>query len=688
MSENTKSLLKRYGFLILPPLFFLATMGKKIGFGDTALLVNDIQRGGLESHVNNHPLTVATGVIFNALIPAEELAVRANLVSVFYGSLTLMAFYLLLLTYLGSITSAIIGSSLFMVCHSMWWHSTVVENYAASSFLTVLCLYCWSRLEQTDDRKWLYYLCGFAGLGVFNHVQMGFVCLGVLVTGVLLAKRDNDFKKVILGCGGAAAVGLSPWLYLLIRDAIRLKSFSTAVKGAFVGSFQDTFFGGSFWSSIGDTAYTLWFQSPTFYMTAFGIAGIWLAFRQDKKNPVLIGIMVPLAINFVNFTFYPTWDKFAFLLQSFVIVHFFASRAMHYAIGTLQGRGLAPLAYGYAVLSLLVPPFLYENIATWGLDAKSAFHTRYNNNYSENVYFQSEFIVNPDKSRYDEVDKFAKALFDKLPKNATFLDDDSRTYYPLADYYQKHYKVRQDVSILLVNSWGIANWGLGTETVADIITKAYYLDKPFFTVSKKHPIAGFIVQAQKKVPDIDFVKFPLDGDRWVYRLITQSESKSERKIAMEDLSWVKSQTLTAPSGYFDLSLDDIVYFSTGTFQMQKMGTFLGKWRGGDQLFFSGEKPGANIEFYLKSKEERNVDLTLWLTAAPDFGKVKIEVLPSHSEVTVDLYESAVQPTKITLPNVTVSEGVNQVRMTVLEKNARSTGFHLGIDGIEYVTKKK
>ncbi len=688
MTSTTREHLRRYAFLLIPPLFFLATMGKKIGFGDTALLVNDIQRGGLESHVNNHPLTVATGVIFNALIPASELAVRANLVSVFYGSLTLMIFYYLLLTYLGSITSAVMGASLLMICHSMWWHSTVIENYAATSFLTALCLLCWSRLEQTDDRKWLYWLCGFAGLGVFNHVQMGFVCLGVLVTGLLIAKRDDDFKNTLLGCAGGALLGLLPWLSLLVRDAMRLNSLSTAIKGAFVGSFKDTFFGGGFWSSLNDTAYTLWFQSPTLYMVGFGIVGIVLAFRQDRKSPALIGMMVPFVINTVNFTFYPTWDKFAFLLQSFVILHFFASRALHATREYLAERNLGGLTYAYVAVSLVVPPYLYENIATWALDSKSAFHQRYNNFYSDNVYFQSEFIVNPDKSRYTEVDDFAKALFEKLPQGATFLDDDSRTYYPLADYFQKHYKIRPDVSVLLVNSWGIANWGLGSETVADIITKAYYLDKPFFTISTKHPISTLVVQAQKKVPDLDFVKFPLRADRWVYRLVTQSESKSERKIAVEDLSWVKTQNLIAPSGYFDLSLPDIVYFSTGSFQMQEMKTFLGKWHGNDQLFFSGEKPGASIEFFLNSKESRNVDLTLWLTSAPDFGKVKIEVLPSRSEVTVDLYESAVQPTKITLSDVAMTNGVNQIRFTVLEKNSRSSGYHLGIDGIEYVTKKR
>ena len=143
MADRYLTFFKRYGFLFIPPLFYIATMARTIGFGDTALLVNDIQRAGLESHVNNHPLTVLTGVIFNALFPFKELAIRATLVSVFYGSLAVAAFYCLLLFELGSVLSAILGSLLLMVCHSLWWHSTVIENYAASAFLLTLCLNCW-----------------------------------------------------------------------------------------------------------------------------------------------------------------------------------------------------------------------------------------------------------------------------------------------------------------------------------------------------------------------------------------------------------------------------------------------------------------------------------------------------------------------------------------------------------------
>lgn len=686
MTSKQIDWLKRYGFFAVPLFFYCFTVGHYIGFGDTALLVNDMQRVGIESHVNNHPLTVLTGVVFNAIFPFQEIALRANLVSVFYGTLTVFIFYLLLVAEVGSFLSAALGASLLMVCHSMWWHSTIVENYAATSFLNVLCLYFWRKLERTNDTKWLYVLCAVAGLGIFNHVQMSFVCLGVVVTGVMIGREQKKLIKVVGNCAGAAVAGLLPWLFLIVRDTGRTGSFVTTVKGAFVGSFENTFFGGAFLSSIFDTSYVLWFQSPTLYMVALGALGIYVVYKQAPRSASFWGMMTPLVVNSVNFCFYPTWDKFAFLLLSFVILHFFASVALHH---WLEAAAKVPLvrnaAYAYWAVSLVLPPYLYANIPTWGLDPRSTWNSRYNNTYSENSYFQSEFIVNPNKRGYDDVDRFAKLLFAKLPPNATFLDDDSRTYYPLADYYQKHYKIRQDVTTLLVNSWGIANWGLQSDTLADIITKAYYLDKPFYAISNKAPIAGFIMEAQRKVPEIELVKFYLDEHRWVYRLVTQSEVAGQRKIAAQDLPWISTLNVTSPRGYFDLAPKDIVFFSTGSSTLQSMSTFLGKWHGSDQLFFNGEKPGANLEFYLKSKEARTVELTFWMTAAPDFAKVRIDVFPANSQATADMYESSVQPTKITLSDVKLNPGINQIRLTVLEKNARSSGYHVGIDGIEYRT---
>ncbi len=681
--------LRTYGFLLIPFLFYSFTVCRTVGFGDTALLINDMERFGATSHVNNHPLTVLTGSLFIRILPFQELAHRANMVSVFYGSLTVACFYLLLLFEFGALPTAVVGSLFLMLCHSLWWHSTVVENYAATAFLTTVCLYCWRRLARSDDRRWLLALCFFAGLGLFNHVQMGFVCLGVAVTGVLYARRNSAWWPTLPLCGVAAAAGMTPWLILLARDLAKSNSLRATLHSAFVGNFSGTFFSGALWQSLYDTVFVFWFQSPTLYLVGFGLAGICLCFRNLQGRPVFWGMLTPLVINSANFAMYPTWDKFAFLLESFVLLYFFAGVALNALFQATRGNPLRRGAlFAYLVISLLIGPFLYTNISTWALDPRSVWHRRYNNRYSANAYFHSDFIVNPNKRNFDDVQKFARLLFERLPRDAVFLDSDSRTYYTLADYYQRISKVRSDVSLLLVNSWGIANWGLESGALADMMTRAYYLDKPFFAISNQKPIAAFIRKAQEKEPEIELVKFPLNEKRWIYRLITQREKDEKRRIELESLEWFRPIGVFAPRGYHDLDTRDVGYVNTGNATRQDMSSYDGQWHSRDQLFFRGEKPGAGVEFYLKTAESRMVDLTLWMTAAPDYGKVRIELLPARASAEGDLFDDSVKPAQLRLSGVSLVQGINRLVISVVGNAPRSSGFHFGIDGIEYTTVRK
>jgi len=619
-----------------------------------------------------------------------DMAHRANFVSVLFGSLTVATFYLVLVLEFGLGLTAIAGSLLLMVSHSLWWHSTIVENYTTSAFILTLCLLAWRQFARTQNRRWLLTLCAFAGLGIFNHVQMGFVCLGVALTGVLYARRTSSWRTTIPLCGAAASVGLLPWLFVLFRNYAQEGRFLQTLKGAFVGSFSDTFFGGAVFPSMYDTSFVFWFQSPTFYLLAFGVAGIVYLYRDSEHDRSgFWGMIAPFVLNTINFCFYPTWDKFAFLLVSFVLLYFFAAftlqRLVHASRGSRQKR---ILLLGYLTLSLLLGPYLHTHIATWGLDPKSIWHGRYNNSYSANAYFQSDFVVNPYKRHFVEVDKFARLLFAKLPPDATFLDCDSRTYYPLADYFQQILGLRPDVAILLVNSWGIANWGLGSGELTKQILAAYELDKPFFAISNMAPIHGFMRKAQEREPEIELVKFPLDDEHWVYRLLSKKEKRAQdRPIDFDKSPLFKPSRIQAPRGYFDLSPEHVAFLNSGKAVQQDLSAYEGKWHSQDHLFFEGEKAGSSVDFYLITKDKRTVDLTFWLTAAPDFGIVKAKMFPAMANATEDLFAHSVQQAKIQFRDLHLTPGPHRIQFTVIGKNPKSSNYHFGVDGIEYTTLK-
>ena len=688
MTSSRTASIRENAFLLVPPIFYFYTMCRTIGFGDTALLINDMMRLGLSSHVNNHPFTVLTGWLFIHLLPFSELAYRANFVSAVYGSVAICAFYLLLREEFRSLRTAVFGSVLLMLCHSMWWHSTIVENYAASAFLTA-CLLLWRKFERTKNESWLYGLCAVAGFSLFNHIQMGFVCVGVLVTALLHANRSGHWGRTVGRCAVAAACGMLPWLLLVVRDAAGTGSFEIALQGALVGRFSGTFFSGSLWPSLYDTAYLFWYQSPACYLLAFGLVGIGIAFHREKNTVSLWGMLTAFLLNTVTFAFYPTWDKFAFLLQSFVILHYFAAWALDCAFEVSKSRrAMQGLLWIYLGVAVVLPPWLYANLATWGLDAESVWHWRYNNLYAANAYFQSEFIVNPDKHNFREVASFASKLFERLPRNAVFLDDDSRTYYPLADYFQKYYHQRPEVSVVLVNSWGMEDWGLSKAAMTKMIVDAYRQDLPFFAISLGNPLADFIRAAMREVPRLAFVKFPLDDHTWVYRLVTQREYAARAlstPILPED---IRAGEIAGLAGYIDLDERHIAFLDNAQPLQQDMKSFIGSWHADDQLFFSTDKLGAGADFVLHTNAAVRADLTFHFTAAPDYAIVQVELFPSGATGQVNLYSPTVEPRELTLRDVDLAAGANRVRIRMVDKARESSGLKFGVDGIEYAVSRR
>jgi hypothetical protein len=680
---RARRFLAAHPFVLLPPAFYLATIGPTIGYGDTAILIDNIQRGVIDTHVNTHPLTVMLGKIFG-LLPAGDLAFRANLVSSTFGAATVIVFYLMLCEELRSKAKAALAGLLLLVAHSMWWHSTIIENYAVSAFLVSLALLFWRRLARTQEDRHLFSLCAVAGLSVANHVQMGFLCVGVLATGLLHAMKSGRAMRVLSGCAAGAALGLSLFAFLFARDWVRLGSFSRAFKNAFFGSFQQIMMQGGVWSSVQELLYEFWLQSPTPYVLLGLVGAIRLAWR-ERASPALTGMLVFFALNTGFFAFYHTWDKFAFLLISFVVYHFFCGVGLAWLwerVGTTPERRQKLVA---ALLACaFAGPWLYSHLAAWGSDPKSFWAAKFSNHYSDNLYFQSEFIANPNKRGYREVEAYARDLFAKLPEGAVYLDDDSRSYYQIADYYQRYYAQRPDVATVMVNSWGIDDWGLSGRDLAKLMATAFALNRPFFAATTQSPTAGFIEEARKLAP-IDFVEFPMTDGRFIYRMKTQKEIEAST-FGADDLARLIGflpVRLTAPAGYVDFVEKNVVYHMLGRASLQSMASFTGQWRGDDQIFFELGRTGGELALALATDEAALVDLTLRLTGAPDYGDVRIEVEPAGRSAKASLYRAEVTPIDLALGPVVLPKGDSLLRIKIAGKDRRSKGYHVGLDGIEY-----
>ena len=511
----------RYAFLIVPLLFYYRTSAPGIGSSDTALMVEEMQRLDLSTHANHHNLTLILGRLF-LMAPGDEPARLANLGSVFLGTVAIGLLYLIVLRRTGSPLVAACGAAAVMVSHSMWWHSTVVEAYAWNAIFVMGALGLLQRLASAHSDRALLALFFVAGLAFFNHVQMGILVVGAgaYLAGHLLLRRQRDegagSLRLTLRCAAAFLLGFAPYALTFAHDVVRFGA-RRAAAWALGGDFRSLMAKGSAATALSDVLFLSALQFPSPFLAAV-LAGAVLLARAWRGTAALLALVAVFTLNTVFFAFYNTWDKFAFLLPSFLILGYAGSFGIERAFAWARGRaGPMPIVAALVAASLVLPPFVYAHLHEW---------SRYGGPFArygspESSVDTSGYLSNPDKSRCTEFEDYSRSLFARLPPDATYVDDDGRAFYPVR-YFQQRQRVRGDVRIELLNYWGFGNWGLSGEQFALLARDAHASGRPFFIAAIGEPYYGVIVRSPL-LERLGFRRFPLDAGHAIYRLVPAVE---------------------------------------------------------------------------------------------------------------------------------------------------------------------
>ena len=670
---------KTHPFVLIPPLFYGYTCCTTIGLGDTALTIEGIKYLKINTHANNHNITVIFGWLFSHL-PGNNIAYKANLTSVFLGSCAVFFFYRVLLQHFRSKITAVVTASLFMVSHSLWWHSTIIEVYAANAFFTAWFLYLLCRLQETKQDKYLYWLFFVCGLSIFNHIQMGALSFGAAAA--LIWIMISDWRKGIrraLISTACYLTGFMPYLLAFLNDVAKTHNFHHVFHWALGGDFQGIMFKGTWDYALRDFGILVINQFPSFFLLCIP-AGLFFLARRWKFSAATAGLAVAFGVNSGFFMFYNTWDKYAFLLPSFTILAFtggFAVDALVQWLKKSQRKWLWALACFLYVVSLAAPVTVYAHLTQWAERRLFPFWTgRYSNWYTENSHRIGEYLANPNKRHFRDIEEFADLVFSKFPPNSILFDDDSRTYYPLAEYFQRYYLKRPDIRTYLVNSWGFKNWGASESVFADELRSAYNTGRPFFLIALKHPFTGLL----KAMPDgrrYRFDTFRLDEKHWVYRLVTAKEA-GDAAHAVKNI-W---QAYAADGNIeIDVLREHALYVKNGTLIEQDMSTFSGQWKNNNHLLLSGADHGAEFAVLIRLKQPALAHLTLTMTAANDFGLAEIYLNGKKIQEAVDFYAPEVLTRKILIPEAAFSKGINLLAFKNTGKNFKSKGYYLGLDTI-------
>jgi hypothetical protein len=407
----------------------------------------------------------------------------------------------------------------------MWWHSTIVESYALNGLFVVMGLGLLASLRRRETERKLLALFFLSGLALFNHVQMGILAVGAITYFVARAARSGRMglrwvSRMGPRCSLAFGLGLLPWLVLFVRDVAR-DGVGHTLWQASGGPFHGIMLKGDLLSSLNDAAYLTVLQFPSVYFVAV-LAGAVGLVRSWGASPSLFAVLAVFGLNTSFFMTYNTWDKFAFLLPSFLILAFAGVFTVERVVRWTSGQR-ARIAFAVVLFasSLVMPIYLYAQLSRWG-ERPGFWHARYNNEYTSNTHDCAEFIANPNKRNYNDIAIFAARLFEKLPQGAILIDSDSRTFYPLR-YFQIYGHERPDLRLRLVNSWGFDGWGLSRRDFVELLERAHANGEDLFLVSLGHPFEDILAQ-EKLLERFRFEPFALDSERWIYTLFVETDS--------------------------------------------------------------------------------------------------------------------------------------------------------------------
>ena len=526
-----------------------------------------------------------------------------------------------------------------------------------------------------------------SGLSVFNHVAMGFLCVGwvcCLLVELLQKRLPAQKLPSVLG---AFALGFSPWLAVFGWDWIRIGGLAPTVKQAFFGPFSGLMFASPLTRNLAGYWRILAVEFPNGYFLAC-FPGLILFWRRFGFRGPVLGLTVAFLLNAIFFINYETWNRFCHLLPSLVLLCFFGASFLREIWERMRHRSLllrrAALAAAFS-FGAGFPIYVFSMLTTWGSDPNSVWYPQYANQSSP-CFRTNELIANPNKRGFNDYQEYADALFRILPQNAIYVDDDGRGYYTIEAYEQKILGLRPDLALVIINSFGIDNagWGESPGGLASLIARAYYTDRPLFMISQEWPFA----RALRELPGGErfaWAPFPVEDRCSIFRLKTQRENPepSRYRPDLEKLL-AKPLVFSKRTPVVNVTGANVNLVKSAGVVMQDMRGYGNAWMNDDQLFIRGEGPGSWVEFLIDSPVERRVSLRFNFTTSYDYGIVAPYLNEVQLAPPVDLYSPKVWVKPVTSTPVLLRAGTNHLLLKISGKNMRSSGYIVGVDSIEAV----
>jgi asparagine N-glycosylation enzyme membrane subunit Stt3 len=170
------------------------------------------------AHNTGYPLYLLLGKLFT-LLPIGDIAYRVNLMSAFFGAMTVFLLYLIVNHLTLRRSAAFFAALTIAVTSTLWSNATWAVSYDLNAFLTLLILFLLMKWRASGLISNLYLAVLTFGLSLGNH-RLILVMLVPLAYSIWLNQRtglQRLERKQFLLLGLLFLVGFSVNLYLPIR---------------------------------------------------------------------------------------------------------------------------------------------------------------------------------------------------------------------------------------------------------------------------------------------------------------------------------------------------------------------------------------------------------------------------------------------------------------------------------------
>ena len=213
------SLLDLFLSFFVPYLVYLLTIFPTVGTEDSGELITSAATLDI-AHPSGYPLHTLLGWLFTNIIPFGNIGWRVNLMSAFFGALTISVLYLIIKKLTLNSPLALVFSLFFAFSGMFWSQAIRAEVYTLDIVILASIIYLLLSWDETGKAKFIYLAVLFFGLGVSNHQMIMLAAPPALIYVLIRNRKILISPKILTVSALMMALGLSFYLYLPIRTAL------------------------------------------------------------------------------------------------------------------------------------------------------------------------------------------------------------------------------------------------------------------------------------------------------------------------------------------------------------------------------------------------------------------------------------------------------------------------------------